>query len=202
MDSSTGARAFRTIVRLPAPLTGARLRSMSTLPSAEEARAAAQRDATIRAEGEAAGRASVAPAIAALEKAARALREATQQLEDRAKPQIVALVKAAAGEVIRCEVDEGRHDWRAIAHDCLSVARGIERGAVIHLHPLDCAEAERKNNETNNNSAAESAGVVLEFKPDPTLARGDCRVETPYGAVVREIGAATADVFAAIDGKR
>jgi flagellar assembly protein FliH len=169
---------------------------METLATPDDHRERAAREDRWRTEGAASERAKLAPVSAALSAAAARVEAAAGRLEESTKSQILELVKAIVGEVLRREVADGRYDLAAIVRDGLRVARNIERGAVVRLHPQDY-------------EAAAAGGVLRQFEgspvrlqADPSVERAGCRVDTPYGEVVRELSAAVADVFAAVEGKR
>lgn len=204
-------RGSRVTVKFPAPLRDARLRSLTPLYTPEEhaemeaaaaaARAAeaalaAAHDAAIREEATRGERQRLEPLVAALVAANTQLMRRVETLERDAKPQIVELAKAIGSEVVKREVEDGRYNLTAIVQDCFAIARGVEKGAVIYLNPGDYESAvaggELRILEKEN----------ITIKPDTGLARGGCRVETPYGDVLRDMGAAVADVLAAVDGRR
>ena len=135
----TQAMAFRTTLTFPASLRDARFRSLTAPESAEERDQRLSREEALRQEGAARERAKFAAPLAALAQAADRLERRAAELETTVKPQIVDLVRSIAGEVLRREIDAGRYDLEAIVRDCLSLARGVERGTVAHLHPRDHA---------------------------------------------------------------
>lgn len=205
------ARGLRTTVVLPAPLRDAWLRSLTANLSVEERSAIAAEEAA-RAAEEASRRAAVElqikekaareerarlePLLAALKTVNIQLRDRVASLEVDAKPQIVELAKAIATEITRREVEEGRYNLADVVQECFTIARGVDKGAVIYLHPSDYETAlsggELRTFEKDN----------ITIKADAGLTRGGCRVATAYGDVVRDLDAAIADVLAAVDGRR
>lgn len=192
----TDARYFRASVVLPARLRDARVRSFSAPETAEERRERAGREEALRQEGARKERAAYEAPLAALARATELLDRRAAELEVHVKPQILELVRLVAAEVLRREVEAGRYDLEAIIRDCLALARGVERGCVARLHPADHAAwtaGERVKGFDN---------VKIEWRADPAVERGSCRLETPYGEVARDLSTVTADVFAALDGRR
>jgi flagellar biosynthesis/type III secretory pathway protein FliH len=137
-------------------------------------------------EGEAAGR------RAEREGAARRLDEAAERADAAGGEAAADLAHTAvqlaleiARQLVRREVDAGRHDLERIVRDTLAAA-GAGRGAcVVHLHPSD-VEALR--------GARFRSGTRLQA--DVGVARGDVHVETSLGLMVREIDDALAAIGA------
>ncbi|HKE00711.1 MAG TPA: FliH/SctL family protein [Planctomycetota bacterium] len=171
---------------MPRPVRDVRLVAFAAPAGRETAR---RREDAARADGVRGEAERQATARAALESAAVALRERTEALEQSAEPRLVALVKAIAAEVLQRELEDGRYDLAAMVRACLSAARGVDRGATVRVHPLDYDAVSRTDGVAN---------VVA----DASVERGGCRVETPYGCVARDLEAAVAAVFAAVDGRR
>jgi flagellar biosynthesis/type III secretory pathway protein FliH len=188
--------AHRVSLAFPARVIDARLRTLQGIPTQEDAKETAAREDRLRCEGTAAERAKLAPALAALAAASARLEGSAASLEERTKQQMVELVKAIVVEVLRREVAEGRYDLGSIVREGLRAARGVERGVVVRLHPQDYDAANA------GGALAALANPTIQFQSDASVARAGCKVETPYGEVVRDLGAIVADVFAAVEGKR
>jgi flagellar biosynthesis/type III secretory pathway protein FliH len=158
--------------------------ALARAPLSPEARAAEAAAEERRRAADSAER--VGPLSRALGAAAEEIARRGASLEERAVPRLVALAKA-----------EGRYDLERIVRECLALARGGERGAVVALHPADLAAAEEAGW-----GRGEGLPPAVVLKADPAVERGGCRVETPYGNVLREPAKAVQDVFAAVDGRR
>lgn len=183
----------RVALPFPAPLIDVRVRSV-----APPRRAAAPEPAKREAEPapSAAAEAKLASAAAALASAATELARRAERMERESEPRMLALVKAIAAEVIRAEVKARGYDLTAIVRQALALARGVERGAVVLLHPDDHAAAR------SSALVAQIESPAVTLRADASVSLGSCRVETPFGTVTRDLSEAIADVLAAVDGRR
>ena len=174
----------------------ARLRTLQGIPTQEDAKETAAREDRLRSEGTAAERAKLAPALAALAAASARLEGSAASLEERTKQQMVELVKAIVVEVLRREVAEGRYDLGSIVREgCAPRAAWSAESSCasipkITTRPTPEAPSPPSRTQRSNPRATRRC------------ARAGCKVETPYGEVVRDLGAIVADVFAAVEGKR
>lgn len=169
---------------------------MTSPETPDERDARVRHEEALRQEGARVERESLAGAASSLTEAAAVIARRADELENSARAQVLGLVRAIVHEVLRREVEAGRYDLEAIVRDCLRIARGVERGAVVHLNPRDHAAW------TSTERNAAFTDVKVEWKADAAVSPGSCRLETPYGDVMREISLVAADVFAAVEGRR
>ncbi len=189
---------FRRSLPTTAKIRDVRLRAFAAPPDPRETAEIAARREEIRSQGARDERARLVPLVAALERGSLDLARSTERAEERAESRMLELVKAIALEVLRRDVEEGRYDLPRIVGECLAIARGVDRGVTVLLHPDD--------HETLRGSGGADTMVkespTLRFRSDPAVARGGCVLETPYGTVARDLETAIADVLAAVDGRR
>lgn len=169
---------------------------MNAVPDETEIAAAAAHLQQIKDDAARAERARLEPVLAAFAAASTQFAARLERLETDAKPQVLELAKAIAAEVTRRELDGGHYNLPAIVNECFAIARGVDKGAVVYLNEHDY-ETAITGGELR---PFEKEGVTI--KADAALTRGSCRVETPYGDVLRDTAAALADVLAAVDGRR
>lgn len=132
-------------------------------------------------EGAAAARSGAARALdEALAELATARSEAASGLAASA----VELATAIARELLRVEVDAGRHDIETMARNALAVADTGRASCVLHLNPADVEALV---------DVPFRAGT--ELQADMDVQRGHVRVSTPHGLLVR-------DLDTAVDGIR
>ena len=101
-----------------------------------------------------------------------------------------ARVDAAAGRLEESTRAQILELVKAIVGECLrrEVAEGRYDLAAIVRDGLKVARGVERG--------------AVRLQPDPSVERAGCRVDTPYGEVVRDLPSAVADVFAAVEGKR
>jgi flagellar biosynthesis/type III secretory pathway protein FliH len=189
-------RRFSYQFTAPAPVAAASLRSMVSLPDEHERLERARMEESLRAEGARSERARLEPVERALASAVETISGKARAIESEARAQMIELAKAIAREVIGREIHEQNHNLEAIVTECLQAARGTERSASIRLNPKDYEYAYA------NGVLDKMLGSSIDLQSDPSVERGSCRVETPYGEVTRHIADVIEDVFAAVDGRR
>lgn len=190
------SRRTSVIITLPANVAGARLRSFTSVPTRDEQMQQLARENALREDGAKREREKLEPLLCAMDAAAAGITTASVKFTESSKAHIVQLAKAIAEEVLRREVGAGHYHIPAIVDECLAIARGDDRGATICLNPVDYETV----NSTDMLTINKRPNITL--RADPSVERGCCRVETPYGDIVRNINDVVADVFAAVDGRR
>jgi flagellar biosynthesis/type III secretory pathway protein FliH len=129
------------------------------------------------AEGRAQGREEArARGMALLEAAEQRLDEARQAACADLARSAVQLAVEIARQLVRVEVDAGRHDLERIVRVALETSSAGRSQVVVHLNPADI-ELLR--------NVSFRAGTRLQA--DIGVARGDVQVETSLGILVREI---------------
>ncbi|MFN0205562.1 MAG: FliH/SctL family protein [Planctomycetota bacterium] len=190
------SRRTSFVVSLPANVVDAHLRSFISVPTRDEQMQQLARENALREEGAQREREKIEPLIRAIDAAAGGIKSASQRFEASSKAHIIQLSKAIAEEVLHREVDAGHYNIPAIVDECLAIARGGDRGATICLNPVDYETA------LAGDLLTMEKRPNIKLREDATVERGCCRVETPYGDVVRDVNDVVADVFAAVDGRR
>lgn len=170
-------------------LTDARAEAERLLAAAREEADSLRRAAV--AEGAAEGRRSAAAMVVAAE-AARA------RLQSDAEPDIARLAlhiarKVVAGELAQSDAAIGR----IVAQALLSARLG--RAVVVRVHPDDAAGLQERFPELLA-AAGRSEGLVL--RPDPTLTRGDCVVDSELGTIDARLETQLAAIERALVGGR
>ncbi len=119
-------------------------------------------------------RAAVRELLAKLTEAVRQLAAARQRLPlDELRQAAVELGMAVAARLIHARIAAGDFGIEQLVRDALDQLPGREP-AVVRLHPEDVALLERR---LNGDLAVFHADRALRLQPDPTLGRGDCRVQ-------------------------
>jgi flagellar assembly protein FliH len=132
------------------------------------------------AEGEAR---ALANAVRRLDDAAAELARAREESDRAVAEDAVQLAVVIARELVRREVDAGRHDIERIVREALHVSGAGRAECVVHLHAEDL-----------NRLANVAFRSATRLEADPEVARGDVHVSTPRGIVVRDLDAALASV--------
>ena len=163
---------------LPGRPSGA-LVHVGTLDSFE--RSARERDCFER--GRAQGETqALSGAASALSAAAERFDTARAQALDAVAASAVELALEIARELLRVEIARGAYDIEAIVRDTLRAAE-VEGACVVHLHPDDAGALERAHLRTGT-----------ELRADPDVRRGDVRVATPQGLLVRAMDACLREI--------
>jgi flagellar biosynthesis/type III secretory pathway protein FliH len=132
------------------------------------------------AEGEAR---ALASAVRRLDETVAALVQAREESDRAVAEDSVKLATVIARELVRREVDAGRHDIERVVREALQVSGAGRAECVVHLHAEDMKRL---------TGVAFRSATRLEA--DPEIARGDVHVSTPRGVVVRDLDAALAAV--------
>jgi flagellar biosynthesis/type III secretory pathway protein FliH len=167
---------------LVAPVTDARIEEGA--PPEAHARVLAR----LRAEAFEAGR--VAGNQEALEGAASLLLAGVERLDEereRAAGEVasaaVALGTRIASRLLRVEVDAGRYAIEEMVREVLRASGAATGSCTVHLNPSDATRID-----------ATRFRDSVRFLADPEVRRGDVRLETERGLLVREMDAALAAI--------
>lgn len=138
-----------------------------------------------RAAFEAGRESAVKEAVMRLDAVTAQLRDSNQHVNDTLASDSVELALAIAAELVRCQVENQRHDIEALVRDALS-ASGVGRGAcTVHVSPEDARMLA---------TVPFRSGTRIEADPD--VQRACVQIETPQGLLVRDIESALASVAA------
>jgi flagellar assembly protein FliH len=113
----------------------------------------------------------------ALESAAAAVMDLETQIVAGIEAQLVELALGIAQKVIMQEIEDGRYRVEPIVRDALRHLP-TQRDVTVHLNPQDLAQWQKAGSE-----AADAPPGNLKVAADPTIRRGECRVETAQGVV-------------------
>jgi flagellar assembly protein FliH len=165
-------------ISLPELPTAVRVIAASELAASNEA----EKRGYARGSAEGESRATGA-AVRRLDEAVAALVRAREESDRAVAEDSVKLALVIARELVRREVDAGRHDIERIVREALQVSGAGRAECVVHLHAEDLKRL---------SGVAFRSATRLEA--DPEIARGDVHVSTPRGIVVRDLDAALASV--------
>lgn len=127
----------------------------------------------LRAEGHAA---ATLGAAQALETAAQTLEDSRAGLQESLAETSVQLALEIAQVLLRKELGSGNYDIKAIVHEVLVSSSGSGPLTVLHVHPDDAATLAE---------VQYRSGTTVEA--DPSVRRGDVRMHTDQGLLVRNI---------------
>jgi len=122
-------------------------------------------------------------AVQRLDEALAVLVAARAESDRAVAEDAVKLALVIARELVRTEVDAGRHDIERIVREALHASGAGRAECVVHLHSDDLKRLD---------GVAFRSATRLEA--DPEIPRGDVHVSTPRGIVVRDLDAALASV--------
>ncbi len=127
--------------------------------------------------GEGIGRSEVLrTGLQGLDDAVQRLDEATDDARRRVGEGALELALAIARRLLRTEIDAGRYDLETIVREVLHESGAGRGNCTVHVHPDDLVLL---------------AGVEFragtELVPDTSVAKGDVRVTTPDGILVRDV---------------
>lgn len=119
------------------------------------------------------------PVVAALTDATLRLVQDREQILLQWEKSAIGLSIAIARRIVRRELQASPEPPRALIAEALELASGAS-SIVLKLHPDDVAELETSSSEWRQLLTGHRN---LSVDADVTLARGDCRVETPEGEI-------------------
>lgn len=147
--------------------------------------------------GEAEGRACADQALAVevgyLRQLMAALTEPLKQLDDQVEEELVTLAMTVARNLIRRELKTDPGQIVAVVREALALLPVAKRSVTLVLHPAD-AELVRKA------LHLDQAKVSWQIVEDPTLSRGDLRVETEVSRIDATVESRLSAVIAAAFG--
>ncbi len=177
-------------VNLPGPVASVRAVPASAGPGAD---GDLERDAAVlkMQKDLEAEKAALARATLALQRAAAEVRAFRDEVARETESNLVDLALAVARKVLAQEVQAGRYDVGPIVQAALEAAP-TRREAVVHLNPADLERLEAAWTDA-------SAAPGVHLAADPTLAAGECVVETAEGTVEARVEDALEQIEAALE---
>ncbi|WP_024327426.1 FliH/SctL family protein [Thioalkalivibrio sp. AKL19] len=112
--------------------------------------------------------------VAALEAVAGGLADPLADATDALEPELLALVTVLARKVVQSELESRPEQIRAVLDGALAQLPGRNQEVRVHLNPDDQGLVE---------TYGERSDTRITWVPDPTLARGGCRVEAGAASV-------------------
>lgn len=111
----------------------------------------------------------------------RKVREALRELVDGSKPELIRLALRVAEKILRQKIEASPESIVPMIEDALKSVRAQQQSRIImRVHPDDIATLESRKQRWIEKYPSISS---LEVRPEETLSRGGCRLETDFGMV-------------------
>lgn len=133
--------------------------------------------------------------FAALRSATEGLHALREKVMRESEDELIKLIMAVAAKVIQREVAQDRQGILADVVKAATAGISARDEIFIHLHPDDYAEVTGK-------SAHEPFTERMQFKSDPDVSPGSCRVDTEMGTIDASFGAQLEEIFRRLQEER
>jgi flagellar assembly protein FliH len=128
--------------------------------------------------------------------AVRTLRLEAERLAEQARADAIEIAFQVAARILEAEVHANPEALFALVRSAVRKA-GDSRRIAVRLHPEDAAALEAGRETLGH---GELAAARVEIAPDPSLAPGDCVVETDFGQVDGRLATRLSEARRAVDG--